>query len=105
MTDTYTLLDAMREEVDTLKELEAVYRKQEKLLVVNDYVTTRRSLERIIHRFEKGHEYYMGINAEGDPQLKYRVGTRHLEREYPAVAKAKQNLDTVVNLTKDSGNV
>lgn len=26
--------------------------------------------------------------------------TGHLEREYPAVAKAKRNLDTVTNLVK-----
>lgn len=103
--ESYTLLDAMREEIDTLKELEAVYRKQEKWLNVGDCVAQRKSLERIVNRFEKGHEYYIGVNNEGNPQLKYRQTTRHLEREYPSVAKAKQNLDVVVNLTKGKDNV
>jgi hypothetical protein len=102
--ETYTLLDAMREEVDTLKELEIVYEKQEKWLAKGDVVTQRRSLERILNRFEKGYEYYMGINKEGSPQLQYRQTTRHLEREYPAVAKAKRNLDIVVTLTKGQDN-
>ena len=102
--ETYTLLDAMREEIDTLKELEAVYDKEEKWLAQGDVIAQRRSLERIINRFEKGYEYYMGINQEGDPQLKVRRGTRHLEREYPAVARAKQNLDIVVDLTKGRDN-
>ena len=98
--EPYTLLDAMREEIGLLKELEAIYDKEEKWLLKGEMTNQRRSLERIVKRFEKGYEYYMGINKEGALQLKYRQTTRHLEREYPAVAKAKRNLDTVVDLTK-----
>lgn len=101
---TYTLLDAIREEIDTLKELEAVYRKEESLLT-GVVLSHRRSLQRIVNRFENGHEYYMGVNSEGNAQLKYRQTTRHLEREYPAVAKAKQNLDTIVSLTEGNTDV
>ena len=101
--ETYTLLDAIREEIDTLKELEAVYDKDKKWFAKGDAISQRRSLQRILNRFEKGYEYYMGV-YEGNPQLMYRQGTRHLEREYPAVAKAKQNLDTVVDLTKGKDN-
>ena len=97
--EPYTLLDAMREEIDTLKELETVYEKQKKWFNRADMIAQRRSLERILNRFEKGYEYYMGVH-EGEPQLKMRQGTRHLEREYPAVAKAKRNLDIVTNLVK-----
>jgi hypothetical protein len=100
LNEPYTLLDAMREEIDTLKELEAVVEKEKKLLLAADYRGQRRSLERILNRYEKGYEYYMGIDKEGDPQLQYRQGTRHLEREYPAVAKAKRNLDIVTDLVK-----
>lgn len=103
--ETYTLLDAMREEIDTLKELETVYKKEEKWLAQGDVIAQRRSLQRIVNRFEKGYEYYMGIDKEGNPQLRYRRGTRHLEREYPSVAKAKRNLDTVVDLTKGKDDV
>ena len=98
--EPYTLLDAMREEIDTLKEIETICEKQKKLLLASSYKIQSRSLQRIVNRFEKGHEYYMGIDKEGDPQLKYRQGTRHLEREYPSVAKAKRNLDIVTDLVK-----
>jgi hypothetical protein len=100
MSDTYTLLDAMREEIATLKELEAVYEKQEKFLLLSDYQTQRRSLERIVNRFEKGYEYYMGISNEGNAQLKYRQTDKHLLREYPALREAKQNYDIVKEIVK-----
>jgi len=102
--EPYTLLDAMREEIDTLKELATISYKREKWILAGNYRTQSRSLERIVNRFEKGYEYYMGINKEGEPQLQYRQTTRHLEREYPAVARAKQNLDIVVDLTKGKDN-
>ena len=101
--ETYTLLDAMREEIDALKELESVYKKDKNLLT-GVVASQRRSLQRVVNRFEKGYEYYMGVH-EGEPQLKYRRGTRHLEREYPAVAKAKRNLDIVTDLAKGRDDV
>lgn len=100
MSDTYTLLDAMREEIDTLKELETIYEKEEKFLLASDYRVQRRSLERIVNRFEKGYEYYMGINSEGNPQLKYRQTDKHLLREYPALREAKENYDIVKEIVK-----
>jgi hypothetical protein len=100
MTDKpYTLLDALREEIDTLTELESIYRKDKNLLT-GAISAQRRSLQRIVNRYEKGHEYFWGVTKEGDPQLQYRQGTRHLEREYPAVANAKRNLNTLVSITK-----
>jgi ABC-type thiamine transport system ATPase subunit len=100
LNEPYTLLDAMREEIDTLTEMENVSEKQNKLLLASSYRNQARSLQRIVNRFEKGREYYMGIDKEGNPQLKYRQGTRHLEREYPAVAEAKRNFDVVTGLVK-----
>lgn len=100
MSDTYTLLDAFREEIDTMKELEAVYTKEEKHLLASDYARSRRSLERILNRFEKGYEYYMGIDKEGNPQLKYRQTDKHLVREYPALQAAKENYDIVKDMVK-----
>lgn len=103
--ETYTLLDAMREEIDTLKALEVVYEKDRSPILRTAVAAQYRSLQRVLNRFEKGYEYYMGVDKEGNPQLQYRQGTRHLEREYPSVAKAKRNLDTLVDLTKGKDNV
>lgn len=103
--ETYTLLDSIRDEIETLKELEVVYKKEEFDILKGISYQTRLSLQRILNRYEKGHEYYMGVDKNGDPQLKVRQTTRHLEREYPAVSKAKHNLDTLVNLTKGTKDV
>lgn len=103
--EPYTLLDAMREEIDTLKKLEVVYEKDQHWILRTAVAAQYRSLQRVLNRFEKGYEYYMGVSKEGDPQLQHRQTTRHLEREYPAVAKAKRNLDTLVDLTKGKDNV
>lgn len=103
--ETYTLLDSIRDEIETLKELEVAFKKVGGSIPENIIYQTRLSLQRILNRYEKGHEYYMGVNENGDPQLKVRQTTRHLEREYPAVSKAKHNLDTLVNLTKGTKDV
>lgn len=100
MSDTYTILDAFREEIETLREMEIIYDKQEKYLLSSDYARSRRSLERILNRFEKGYEYYMGIDKEGNAQLKYRQTDKHLVREYPALQAAKENYDIVKEMVK-----
>lgn len=103
MSDEYSLLDAMRDEIKTLKDLEEIYNKDNNWILKAVVVGQQRTLSRILNRYEKGHEYYMGVK-DGQPQLMYRQTTRHLEREFPAVARAKQNLDTVVAIVKDDNN-
>ena len=93
--ETYTLLDAMREEIDFLSELKKLSDKEEKFLLS----ARLSSLKRIVNRFENGNKYYLGIN-DGETYVMTRQTTGHLEREYPAVAKAKRNLDTVTDLVK-----
>jgi hypothetical protein len=97
--ETYTLLDAMREEIDFLSELKKLSDKEEKHLLSAHYAHQHSMLKRIVNRFENGKEYYLGIK-DGETYVMTRQTTRHLEREYPAVAKAKQNLDTVTDLVK-----
>jgi hypothetical protein len=104
MNDTpYSLLDSIQDEIATLKELEQTYKKNDKWILEAVVVGQYRSLQRIVNQYEKGHEYYMGAK-DGEPRLMYRSTTRHLERDFPAVARAKQNLDTIVSLVKDENN-
>ena len=95
---TYSLLDAMKEEIDLLKETEEYYDKNKNSILKAVVRAQKESLERIVGRFENGKKYYIGLKS-GEPRLMTRQTTRHLEREYPSVAKAKQNLNTVVSLT------
>jgi len=59
--ETYTLLDAMREEIDFLSELKKLSDKEEKFPLSASYAHQRNSLKRIVNRFENGNEYYLGI--------------------------------------------
>jgi hypothetical protein len=70
--DLVKLLDAMKEEIDTLNELETVYNIQQKFLPLCDVIVQRQSLQRIVTRFEDDIEYYMAINKDGNPKLKTR---------------------------------
>ena len=97
--ETYTLLDAMREEMAFLKELKAISDKEDKWLLSAIYTRQRASLGRIVNRFENGKEYYLGVK-DGETYIMTRQTTQHLEREYPAVAKAKRNLDLVTDIVK-----
>ena len=97
--EPYTLLDAMREEMAFLKELQAIADKDKKWLLSGTYREQRSSLGRIVNRFEKGKDYYIGVK-DGETGIMNRQTTKHLEREYPAVAKAKRNLDLVTDIVK-----
>lgn len=103
MSEAYSLLDAIRDEIKILKELEEYYDSQKMSVAANTVYFQHRSLDRILNRYEKGYEYFMGVK-DGKPQLRFRETTRHLERDFPAVARAKQNLDTIVAIVKDDKN-
>lgn len=94
---TYTLLDAIREEIKFLKELKALSDKEDSYILSGQYQSQIGMLHRIVNRFEQGKDYYLGVR-DGVIYIMSRQCTRHLEREYPAVAKAKRNLDTVTDL-------
>lgn len=107
--DHFTLLDAIREETELLDQFVKYYdelkKKDKDALSLRDIVqrdtwsSQRQSLNRILERYENGYEYDLGIK-DGKPIIDKRQTTRHLERDVPAVAKAKRNLDVLVGITK-----
>ena len=99
MTDKpYSIVDAIQEETELLKEIELFYENKNKKFLSAMAREQRSSLERIVNRYNDGKEYSLTVR-NGKTVLDSRQTTRHLEREYPSVAKAKQNLNTVVGLT------
>lgn len=99
MTDKpYSLVDAIQEETALLKEIELFYENKNNSLLSAMAREQRSSLERIVNRYNNGKEYSLTVK-NGKTVLDSQQTTRHLEREYPSVAKAKQNLNTVVGLT------
>lgn len=101
MSKEYTLLTAMKEEVNLLIELRENAKKDKNKLLAGMYYNQIDSLSRIIRRYENGNDYSLGV-VKGEVKIICKQTTRHLEREYPSVAKAKENLDTLVALTKGS---
>lgn len=94
----YTISDAMKDEVDFLRELAKVEEKDDKFILVAIYRAIAMSHQRIINRVEKGLDYSLEI-VDGEIQ---RVGKQSdrktLEEEYPALRKAAENYDLVKNL-------
>ena len=115
MTDKpFTLLEAIREEAELLdqriKHYEELRKKDENALSLRDIIqmdtwtSIRASHLRILDRYENGTEISLGI-VNGKTTLIKKSTTRHLERDYPSVAKAKRNLDTLVGLTNGGTDV
>lgn len=106
---SYTILDAISEETELLdqyiKYYDELQNKDKDALSLRDIMqrdtwkSQRQSYIRIVERFEKGFEYSL-IMKDGKPALSKTQTTRHLEREYPEIAEAKANLDSVVQSAK-----
>lgn len=95
----YSIVDAIQDEVDLLSELQKLHEDKDLKLLAAIFREQKSSLKRIVNRYRDGKEYFLTVK-NGKTVLDKRQTTRHLERDYPSVAKAKQNLDTVVAVTK-----
>jgi len=106
---SYTILDAISEETELLdqyiKYYDELQKKDKDALSLRDIIqrdtwrSQRLSYIRIVERFDKGFEYSLGMK-DGKLTLVKTQTTRHLEREYPEIAEAKANLDSVVQSAK-----
>lgn len=97
----YSVVDAIQDEVELLEELQKLHESKDLKLLAVMYREQKFSLKRIANRYSNGKEYFLTVK-NGKTVLDKRQTTRHLERDYPSVAKSKQNLDTVVAVTKGS---
>jgi hypothetical protein len=106
--EPYNLLDVIREEADLLDQRLKYYRELKKsnpdavslrdTFLLDTWDAMRASYLRILERYEQGTNISLSV-VDGKVGLKRTLTTRHLERDYPSVAKAKRNLDTLVGLT------
>jgi DNA replicative helicase MCM subunit Mcm2 (Cdc46/Mcm family) len=94
----YTTLDAMKDEVNFLRDLANVEEKGDKFILVAIYRAIAMSHQRIINRVEKGLDYSLEV-VDGEIQ---RVGKesdrKTLEEEYPALKKAAEQYDIMEKL-------
>jgi hypothetical protein len=94
----YTTIDAIKDEITLLEELESWAKKDEKIIAEAMYRTSRQSLKRIVDRVENGLDFYLKKVKE-ETHLVYKVSDRKtLEEEYPALKKAAEQYDIIEKL-------
>jgi hypothetical protein len=94
----YTILDAMKDEVELLREQAKVQEKDDKFIAVAIYRSIAMSHQRIINRVEKGLDYSLEIVDGEIKSVSKQSDRKTLEQEYPALQKAAENYDLVKNL-------
>ena len=94
----YTILDAMKDEVNFLREMAKVEEKADRIIAVAILRQIAVSHQRIINRVEKGLDYSLEIVDGEIKSVNKKSDRRTLEEEYPALKKAAENYDLVKNL-------
>jgi hypothetical protein len=94
----YTTLDAMKDEVDYLREMAKVMEKDDKFIVVAIYQAIANSHQRILNRVNGGLDYSLEIIDGEIKSVPKKTDRKTLEQEYPALKKAAENYDLVKNL-------
>ncbi len=94
----YTNLDAMKDEVDFLRELAKVEEKDDKFILVAIYRAIANSHQRIINRVNGGVDYSLEVVNGEIKTVPKKTDRKTLEQEYPALQKAAENYDLVKNL-------
>jgi hypothetical protein len=94
----YTILDAMKDEVELLREQAKVEEKEDRIIVVAILRQMAMSHQRIINRIEKGFDYSLEIVDGEIKRVSKQSDRKTLEEEYPALKKAAENYDLVKNL-------
>ena len=94
----YTVLDAMKDEVELLREQAKVEEKEGRIIAVSILRQIAMSHQRIINRVEKGLDYSLEIVDGEIKRVGKQSNRKTLEEEYPALQKAAEQYDIVKNL-------
>ena len=94
----YTVLDAMQDEVNFLREMAKVEEKAEKVFVASIYRSIANSHQRIINRVKSGTDYALEIVDGEIKSVNKKSNRKTLEEEYPALKKAAEQYNLVKDL-------
>lgn len=94
----YTIIDAMQDEVNFLREMAKVEEKANKVIWASIYRGIANSHQRIINRVNSGTDYALEIVDGEIKSVNKKSDRKTLEEEYPALKKAAENYDLVKNL-------
>lgn len=94
----YTILDAMQDEVEFLREMAKVEEKADKVFVASMYRSIANSHQRIINRVKSGVDYALEIVDGEIKSVNKKSNRKTLEEEYPALKKAAEQYNLVKDL-------
>lgn len=94
----YTILDAMKDEVDLLREQAKVEEKDGRIIAVAILRQIAMSHQRIINRVEKGLDYSLEVVDGEIKRVSKQSDRKTLEQEYPALKKAAEQYNLVKDL-------
>jgi len=97
----YTIEDAMKAEIELLREMAKVEEKEKSPILAAMYKAQANSYQRCLNRLN-GYDYSLEV-VDGEIQRVHKKTDRKtLEEEYPALKKAAEEYDIVKNLVKNS---
>ena len=94
----YTITDAMQDELEFLREMADVEKKDDKFIIEAVYRAIANSHQRILNRVNNGLDYSLEIVNGEIERVAKKSDRKTLEQEYPALKKAAENYDLVKNL-------
>ena len=100
----YTITDAMQDELEFLREMADVEKKNDKFIIEAVYRAIANSHQRILNRVNNGLDYSLEIVNGEIERVAKKSNRKTLEQEYPALKKAAEQYDIVeklVNSTPD----
>lgn len=94
----YTITDAIQDELEFLREMADVEKKNDKFIIEAVYRAIANSHQRILNRVNNGLDYSLEIVNGEIERVAKKSNRKTLEEEYPALQKAAENYDLVKNL-------
>lgn len=94
----YTITDAMQDELEFLREMADVEKKNDKFIIEAIYRAIANSHQRILNRVNSGLDYSLEIVNGEIERVAKKSDRKTLEEEYPALQKAAEQYDIVKNL-------
>ena len=94
----YTIYDAMKDEVEFLREMAKVEDKADKFILASIYRAVSNSHVRILNRVQHGSDYSLEIVDGEIKSVKKKSDRKTLEQEYPALKKAAEQYELVKDL-------
>lgn len=94
----YTIYDAMQDELEFLREMADVEKKNDKFIIEAVYRAIANSHQRILNRVTHGTDYSHEIVDGEIKRVGKQSNRKTLEQEYPALKKAAEQYDIVKNL-------